>query len=443
MLPEEAIALEAQSYAQSYGVSEEEAIRRLALMHDAFDAIETVRVSAGDDLGGIFFDNGAEFALVVNTRKGRSLPSAIRSKGRAFQGSVPSEQGRRLGLTKERLDKVRRIAGQPQSGKVKQINTARMSKAEVNGIRQRNASRNGDIPGYNGSRYDDRTGEMVITIRDESSRSAAEARVAELYPGVPYRIDVQSALSVQTHTRGGSTLTKPTTGQRCTTGFVVRDRSSNKVGVVTAGHCGDATRTYSGVDGSSYSMTRGQWDMNATLDLAFFWTAHEAPAEFYATSGTTPRALVDWRSQSETSQRSLFNTGSYLCHYGVASGTQSCGEVIDRYAEPVIYERTSSGTLVNRGCGRPGAAYVACGPNFVQVEKVVKEGQVALRCSPGDSGGPWFAYGNAYGITKSCAYTNASDPSTVQHAYYTPIIRINDLDLTLWYGGTIVDGYAR
>ncbi len=42
MLPEEVIAIEAQSYAATYGVSEDEALRRLALMHDAFDSIEAI-----------------------------------------------------------------------------------------------------------------------------------------------------------------------------------------------------------------------------------------------------------------------------------------------------------------------------------------------------------------------------------------------------------------
>ena len=444
MLPEEVIAIEAQSYAATYGVSEDEALRRLALMHDAFDSIEDVRASAGEDLGGIYFDNGADFALVVNTtKKGKPIPAAIRSKGRQFANEPPSERGRKLGLTKQKLDKVRSIAGRPQSGKVKQVNSARMAKTEVNQVRERNSTRNAQIPGYNGSRYDDRTGEMVIYLADEARRSEAEVRVEELYPNVPFRIEIETAVNVQTHTRGGSTLSRQSTGQRCTTGFVVRDRSTNRVGVVTAGHCEDATRNYSGMDGSSYPMSRGQWNMTASYDLAFFWTAHEAPGEFYAMSGTTPRSLEGWRSVSETSETSWYNTGSYLCHYGVASGTQSCGEVIDKTAEPVVMERTASGQLINRGCGRPGASYVACGPNFVQVEKVAKPGQVALQCVPGDSGGPWFAYGNAYGIAKSCSYTNASDPSTVKYAYYTPIIRINDLDLTLWYGGTIVDGYAR
>ena len=54
MLPEEVIALEAESYAQTYGVSLEEAVRRLSLMHNS--DVMTIVEQAGDDLGGIYFD---------------------------------------------------------------------------------------------------------------------------------------------------------------------------------------------------------------------------------------------------------------------------------------------------------------------------------------------------------------------------------------------------
>ena len=59
----------------------------------------------------------------------------------------------------------------------------------------------------------------------------------------------------------------------------------------------------------------------------------------------------------------------------------------------------------------------------------------------GDSGGPWFAYGNAYGIHKGWRHPQKDDPSTTIDdrkvclgAIYTPIARINDMDLTLYYG---------
>ena len=80
MLSEESIALEAASHAVTYGVSEVEAIRRLALMHDANASISSIATGLGDDLGGLYFENGAEFALTGNTTgKGRTVPDESRA----------------------------------------------------------------------------------------------------------------------------------------------------------------------------------------------------------------------------------------------------------------------------------------------------------------------------------------------------------------------------
>jgi hypothetical protein len=35
------------------------------------------------------------------------------------------------------------------------------------------------------------------------------------------------------------------------------------------------------------------------------------------------------------------------------------------------------------------------------------------------------------------------DKNTCTYAFYTPIIRINDLNLTMWYGGNVANGVAQ
>jgi len=434
MLPEEAIALEAANYASAYGVSEDEAVRRLALMHDSAESLRSVEQSVGSALGGMYFDNGADFALVLNTvGEQANVPASIRSKGRAFPKRPLSAEGRARGLSEARVERVRQLAGQSHTGKTRRVAKAAMAKEKVQELRRANAQKNGSIEGFNGSSFDDRTGELVIRIFSSADQTKAMAAARALYPGVPLRLQVDDTKPTNDHTRGGAHLT-----QGCTTGFVARDRTTNHVGVVTAGHCNWSIARYSAPDGSNYDMTRRQWDMNAALDLAFFWDDHEPTAEFYPTSSATPRALVGWTSVGSTEERGYLTTGSYICHYGVYSATQSCGEVTDTSFAPAIY---SNGVFT--GCGKPGAPVISCGPNFVRVDKVAKEGQVALQCIGGDSGGPWFAYGNAYGINKGGYRSTPGDKMTCQYAFYTPIIRINDLNLTLWYGGTVVNGIAQ
>lgn len=438
MLAEEALAMEASSYAATFGVSEEEAARRLALMHDAGEDIAALKATLGDDLGGLYFDNGADFALVVNTTgKGKPVPDTIHSKGRKFAGLPLTAKGRALGLTDATVRKVRDVASKSQSGKVRKISTARMPKDKVNALRQQNSQKNLEIPGYNGSSYDDQAGEMVVRVFPGSNSAATRKKVEDLYPGIPYRIEEDASKPTDDHTRGGAKIVG---SGGCTTGFMVRDRSTNKVGVVTAGHCDSSIVRYTAPDASNYDLTRLQWNMTEKFDLAFFWDDHTPTAEFYPSSSSTPRTQVGWVSVADTTEDSWINSGSYICHYGVYSATQSCGVVTDTSFAPSIYDENGA----FQGCGKKSSATkIACGPYFVRVDKREKAGQVALQCIGGDSGGPWFAYGNAYGINKGGYRTTPGDKNTCAYAFYTPIIRINDLNLTMWYGGNVANGVAQ
>lgn len=440
MPPEEVIALEAQNYADTYDVSFEEAVKRLSLMHDS--SADQIVSQVGDDLGGIYFDNSSDFSLVINsTGKNKKLkvPKSFSSKGKKFSEKPLTQKGLKLGLTKDKVKKVRDIAGKQQNGKVKIIEKAKIPKNKVNSIRSLNSDKENEIEGYNGSIYDDKTGELVIFVMSDKNQAKALSQAKKIYPDIPLRIETDSRQATTDHTRGGAKIHKiGSPGSYCTTGFVVRDRGTNEVGVVTAGHCDFSSATYSAPDGSNYVMTRKKRLMNNKADLAFFWANHAPTSEFYPTSSATPRALVGWKSVSETEEKSFLIEGSYICHYGVASGTQSCGEVTNTSYKPKIYDR--SGNYI--GCGIPGQPVVDCGPYFVKVEKKGKPGQVALQCIGGDSGGPWFAYGNAYGINKGGYRSTPGDQNTCEYAYYTPIQRINDLNLTLWYGGTVSNGIA-
>lgn len=439
MLPEEGIALEAAAYAKAYGVSEDEAVRRLALMHDSAEDLQAIQSGLGDQLGGVFFDNGADFALTVNTvSDSATVPQAFRSKGRQFERRPLTEKARALGLSEDRVNKVRDIASRPQSGKVRKISRATMGVAKAQSMRQQKARDLTQIPGFNGSSYDERTGEVVIELRSNADQAAALQAARRALPGLPVRVEINDQELGYEHSRGGAKITQSGTTSFCTTGFVVRDRTTNAVGIVTAGHCQYTSVRYTAPDASNYDMVRKQWRMDGTMDLAFFWDDHESMPEFYPTSSATPRTLVGWRSQSETESALTHISGSFLCHYGVRTLTQSCGEVYNRYYQPTIMKNG-----VDQGCGPSASPYVACGPNFVSVRRQDKEGQISLHCMPGDSGGPWFAYGNAYGIHKAGARSVDSDPSTCINAIYTPIIRINDINLTLWYGGTLAGGYAQ
>ena len=383
---EEAIALQADSYSKDYGVSFEEAVRRLSLMYESSDSISEVSTEIGSDLGGLYFDNGDDFYLVVNSTKAKPNLSKVvfKSNGRKFLEKPISSRGLALGLTREKVDKVKRISEKSQNGKVKVVQKATMSKDKVLNIVRNSNSDFSQIEGFNGLLYDDKTGKLVGFIVSNANESKALSQIKKIHKDIAVRLEENDLLATNQMTRGGATLADANSpiDTGCTTGFMVRDRSTNKVGVVTAGHCDFSVARYSAPDGSRYDMTREKWAMNEKLDLAFFWSANTPTSQFHAHNDNVPRSLTGWKSVSQTRKKTPEIPGSYICHYGVASATQSCGEVVSIDFEPDAY---ADGKRV--GCGKLDEPFLECGPNFVQVSKKVKQGEIPLQCIGGDSGG--------------------------------------------------------
>jgi hypothetical protein len=158
------------------------------------------------------------------------------------------------------------------------------------------------------------------------------------------------------------------TGRRnvCTTAFVVTNGASTAV--TTAAHCPDEL-TYQDLDGSIATLPMiGSWGA-AYQDVQVNGSPNSPEPLFYSNRGAgTLRRLVSWRNVAST------RAGDFVCHYGESSG-YSCATIeLTDYAPP--------GTL----CGGP------CSPTWVTVK--------GPSCIPGDSGGPVFSGGIAFGIAK-------------------------------------------
>ena len=65
------MASDARFYAETYGVSQEEAERRISLMVSAQSKVAAEDDLAGDDLVAAYFEHGSELTYVVETTKGK------------------------------------------------------------------------------------------------------------------------------------------------------------------------------------------------------------------------------------------------------------------------------------------------------------------------------------------------------------------------------------
>ena len=448
----EALALDAKYYSAMYNVSETEAMRRLLIMHGSQEEIEALELEYADRLAGLYFDNGPEFSVnLLLTDNQVPADKKLLRKARKDERKTARKEERKaqknskFSITNSDVNQAIALIEQPTEFKVKFKGKATGTKrVQTQKLNQKSEQINQNIPGLVGTYYSQRKGLFVIQVNEDDVQSAGltEGKIQDLATGIlnsPVEIQlVKGRISVESM-KGGVSLTNSQGDGMCTTGFVVKDRTTNEVGVITAGHCSASQYIHNDKDGSKYALTRKKIQMNAQNDMAFYLpnTNQAGSPYFYADGTTTPRKLTGFTSVTSTTEKTSSQPGSFICHYGQTTNTQSCGEVVDKTYAPNIVDSKGNPT----GCGITSNPLVRCGNNFVLVEPKYVAGQTDLRCLGGDSGGPWFAYGNAYGIHKAGIHPPKDDPTTTIDdrkvclgAVYTPIARINDMDLTLYYG---------
>jgi streptogrisin C len=333
----EALTEDAVQYAARFGVSPDEALRRLRAQQSSVAATDLIRSEFGARLAGISIEHRPEYRIIV-----------------LLTGSDP-------------------VADRSASGVPIVFRTGAKATREqaIAAMRAHLIDLRSELPGERGVGYDQRTGEVVLLVRNADAQKfgsdAIRAR-AEQLGGVPVRVVINDLLEQNMSVAGGGYVAGDGDGhrERCTSGFIVTDGS--RTGVATAAHCPDEL-VYRDQDGSEVPLAfAGQWGL-AYQDVQINLTPDAVEPFFYANRGAgSLRRLATWRNREST------RAGDFVCHYGESSG-YSCAEVdLTDYAPP--------GAL----CGGP------CEPTWVTVKGAL--------CVPGDSGGPVFSGEVAFGIAK-------------------------------------------
>lgn len=340
--PGQALAQDAASYAARYGLSPGEAVARLAALQASAEETERIRAAYRDRLVGISIEHRPALQIVVLLTGGE--PVASRSIGAAGM-AIP----------------VVFRSGAPASGDD-------VSRAML----QRGPQLNALLPRARGMGLDPRTGELVMLIAaaDAARLDLAALRLkAQAIAGVGVRFDLADRVD-DLSLAGGARVegVQPADGRRyaCTTGFAVTD--GKRSGIATAAHCPDELTFLDPGGGTMPLPFAEQWGAR-TQDVQINLAPPGQKGLFYA-----DRRQGALRKLSGARSRLSTRGGEWLCHYGESSG-YSCAEVeLVNFAPP--------GAL----CGG------ACAPTWVTVR--------THDCRSGDSGGPVFSGGVAYGITK-------------------------------------------
>ena len=349
---QQALAEDAVQYAARFAVSPDEALRRLKAQQESVAATDSIARDFEGRLAGISIDNGPDYRIVV-----------------LLTGAEPVAD--------------RRTDGVPilfRTG-------AKATHAEaIAALRKHLIDVRTELPGMRGAGYDQRTGEIVLLVTSADAArfgvDAIRAR-AEQVGGVPVRVVVNDLIESNMSIVGGG-LVRGSVGNaryRCTSGFVVTD--GQRTGVITAAHCPDELSDEQ-PDGTETPLPFvAQWGLGYH-DVQVNLSPEADRPLFYANRGAGAlRRLDTWRNVAST------RAGDFVCHYGVSSG-YSCATVeLTDYAPP--------GAL----CGGP------CSPTWVTVQ--------GPNCMTGDSGGPVFSGGVAFGIAKG---VNRSRAGQCNFYYY-------------------------
>ena len=335
----EALADDAVQYAAQFGVAPGEALRRLKAQQASVEVTDGIAREFASRLAGISIEQSPDYRIVV-----------------LLTGSEPVTE--------------RRAAGVPI---IFRIGAKATHSQALEALHKHLIDLRTDLPDARGAGYDQRTGEIVLLVTSVDAKrigiGAIRARAEEI-GGVPVRVVVNDLIETNLGVEGGGRVIgiSSATGSRnvCTSGFVVTD--GVRTGIATAAHCPDEL-TYEDRDGNSLSLPlAGQWGLGYQ-DVQVNLSNEASEPFFYSNRGAgTLRRLVSWRNASST------RAGEFVCHYGESSG-YSCAIVeLTDYAPP--------GDL----CGGP------CSPTWITVK--------GPNCIPGDSGGPVFSGGIAFGIAK-------------------------------------------
>jgi len=335
----EALADDAVQYAAQFGVTPDEALRRLRAQQESVAETDAIASEFAGRLAGIFLQHAPDYRIVVLLTGNE--PVADRSTG-----GVPI---------------VFKTGAQATHAQA------------IMALRKHLIDLHTDLPNARGAGYDQRTGQVVLLVTSaDAARFGIEAirARAEQVSGVPVRVVVNELIEQNLSVDGGGRVegVNSITGRRnvCTTAFVVTNGGSTAIS--TAAHCPDEL-TYQDLDGSTAALPMiGSWGAGYQ-DVQVNGSPNSPDPLFYSNRGAgTLRRLVSWRNVAST------RAGDFVCHYGESSG-YSCSTVeLTDYAPP--------GAL----CGGP------CSPTWVTVR--------GPSCIPGDSGGPVFSGGIAFGIAK-------------------------------------------
>jgi streptogrisin C len=328
------LAQDALWLSEHMGLKYDDAYSRLKLQEPAGKLEETLASAIPDSFAGLWLDQGDQLQVVIGLTAG--------------DASSIDPYLERSGL-KLLVDVV------PAKHSLSDLN------AWTDGFLSSAIERFGSLEGKLDLGIDIPANRIVLKASDQGVADQSQAIIDGLadVDVQAFSVDVDDLAQEQVNVWAGFTFAQGT-GGNCTTGFSTRTTTGGQRGISTAAHCAN-TMSYGG---TSFPFQAG--DMQGNQDVQW----HSIPSGFTA----LPRAQdqAGYRTITGTLGRANQPVGALVCGFGITTGYR-CGRITFKNYAP---------SYINS----PAATFIVLHENGVDLG------------SGGDSGGPWYSGGVAYGI---------------------------------------------
>lgn len=211
---------------------------------------------------------------------------------------------------------------------------------------------------------DIRSGRVVVEVKATNAALAHSLTLGISGEGVaPQAVEVREVEQLAQEARSIYAGISTTT---CTSGFSVRRTTDGARRGTVAAHCSN-TQTFGGATSTFFN---SWYSGSRDFQLHSFSTAHVVTPQLYDGSG------LRWVTASES--RAATTVGEAVCKYGKTTG-YDCATVSSKTHRPQYVPSATS--------------------TYIRVDRVGSDPFI----DGGDSGGPWFHVGKAYGWTSGAA----------------------------------------
>jgi hypothetical protein len=229
------------------------------------------------------------------------------------------------------------------------------------------------------------TGAVGVTDETLQAKISEATQLLQHDISVTFTVEDGRDMSVTADFKGGEQI------DFCTSGFAARQWGTGVYGIITAGHCSRNHDRPITMHGVPLPLVVRAW--GPSVDAQFRSIPTGASHRIFDDHLCKQRDPCD---VSDDAHRMMM-AAAYLCHYGRRTG-ESCGTVISIFYQPSAVD----------------ACQTTCNNSFIRVRGT------GLKGCRGDSGGPWYYRGTAYGIHNGGSQADDCT-STGKTGYFSPI----------------------